>query len=187
MKGFERKDPLFSLCGLNCGLCSMRLGGHCGGCGFGNQSCKIARCSLSHGGVEYCFLCGEYPCALYDEIDRYDSFITHQNRRADMEKARRIGPEAYGREQREKAELLKLLLDRYNDGRKKTLYCLAVNLLEVEELRGALAELESRPQLAEAGVREKAACLARLLQRLAEAKGIQLRLRKRRPVTEGDL
>ena len=53
MKGFVRKDQRLSLCGLNCGLCPMRLGGHCGGCGAGNQSCKIARCSLEHGGVTY--------------------------------------------------------------------------------------------------------------------------------------
>ena len=30
MKGFIRKNQLFSLCGLNCGLCPMLLGGHCG-------------------------------------------------------------------------------------------------------------------------------------------------------------
>mgnify|MGYP007039300262 CR=1 FL=1 len=42
MKGFERKNQLFSLCGLNCGLCPMRLGNYCGGCGNGNQSCGIA-------------------------------------------------------------------------------------------------------------------------------------------------
>ena len=28
MKGFERKNQLFSLCGLNCGLCPMFLGKH---------------------------------------------------------------------------------------------------------------------------------------------------------------
>ena len=44
MKGFERKNQLFSLCGLNCGLCPMFLGKHCGGCGNGNQSCGIAKC-----------------------------------------------------------------------------------------------------------------------------------------------
>ena len=33
MKGFERENQLFSLCGLNCGLCPMFLGNHCGGCG----------------------------------------------------------------------------------------------------------------------------------------------------------
>ena len=180
MKGFERKDPLLSLCGLNCGLCSMRLGGHCGGCGFGNQSCKIARCSLGHGGVEYCFLCGEYPCALYDEIDRYDSFITHQNRRADMEKARRIGPEAYGREQREKAELLKLLLDRYNDGRKKTLYCLAVNLLELQELQAVLREVACRSDMETLTLKEKSAFVASLLQDAASHREIDLKLHKKK-------
>ena len=53
MKDFLRQEPLFSLCGLNCGLCTMHLGGHCPGCGggAGNQSCSLARCSLQHGGV----------------------------------------------------------------------------------------------------------------------------------------
>ncbi len=50
MKGFERENQLLSLCGLNCGLCPMRIGGYCGGCGNGNQSCRIARCSLEQGG-----------------------------------------------------------------------------------------------------------------------------------------
>lgn len=44
MNGFQRKNQLLSLCGLNCGLCPMLLGNHCGGCGNGNQSCKIAKC-----------------------------------------------------------------------------------------------------------------------------------------------
>lgn len=52
MKDFLRQEPLFSLCGLNCGLCTMHLGGHCPGCGggAGNQSCSLARCSLQHAG-----------------------------------------------------------------------------------------------------------------------------------------
>ena len=56
MKDFLRQEPLFSLCGLNCGLCTMHLGGHCPGCGggAGNQSCSLARCSLQHGGVAFC-------------------------------------------------------------------------------------------------------------------------------------
>ena len=64
MKGFKRQNQLFSLCGLNCGLCPMFLNKNCPGCGGGegNQACKIARCSIEHGGVEYCFQCSEYPC-----------------------------------------------------------------------------------------------------------------------------
>ena len=91
MKGFKRQNQLFSLCGLNCGLCPMFLNKNCPGCGGGegNQACKIARCSIEHGGVEYCFQCSEYPCERYDHIDDFDSFITHRRRKADLEKARK--------------------------------------------------------------------------------------------------
>lgn len=80
MKGFERKNQLFSLCGLNCGLCPMRLGNYCGGCGNGNQSCGIAKCSLEHGKIEYCYECKQYPCEKYQHIDDYDSFITYKRK-----------------------------------------------------------------------------------------------------------
>ena len=97
MKGFNRPNQLFALCGLNCGLCPMFLNKYCPGCGGGegNQSCKIARCSMEHGGVEYCFQCSEYPCPKYDHIDDFDSFITHRNRKSDMEKAKRFGIDTY--------------------------------------------------------------------------------------------
>lgn len=70
MKGFKRTNLYFSLCGLNCGLCTMRLDGHCPGCGGGegNQSCAIAKCSLQHNKVEYCFNCSEFPCLRYEGI-----------------------------------------------------------------------------------------------------------------------
>ena len=77
MKGFERKNQLFSLCGLNCGLCPMLLGNYCGGCGNGNQSCKIARCSLEHGKIEYCYECRQYPCEKYQHIDNYDISVSY--------------------------------------------------------------------------------------------------------------
>lgn len=173
MKGFVRKDQRLSLCGLNCGLCPMRLGSHCGGCGAGNQSCRIARCSLEHGGVAYCFQCAAYPCDRFREQDPYDSFITGLNRLRDMEKARRLGPEAYGREQAQKVELLEYLLAHYQDGRKKTLYCLAVNLLELPALRRALAQAETAPEP------ERPARLAQALQEAAGAQGVTLKLRRK--------
>ncbi len=179
MKDFEREDQLFSLCGLNCGLCTMHLGGYCPGCGggTGNQSCAVARCSLEHGGVAYCYLCAEYPCARYEGIDEYDSFITHRNRRADMEKARRIGPEAYRAEQVKKCEILQTLLETCNDGRRKPLFAAAVNLLELEELNAVLAQLSRGP--ADLPVKEKAVQVAELLQMAASRRGIDLKLRKK--------
>ncbi len=41
MKDFTRTDLSFSLCGLNCGLCPMRLGGHCPGCGGGADNTSL--------------------------------------------------------------------------------------------------------------------------------------------------
>ena len=90
MEEFKRKNPLFSLCGLNCGLCTMRLGGHCPGCGQGNRPCKAARCAMGRN-VKYCFECPDYPCDIYGHADEYDSFITHLNQKADMQKAKEIG------------------------------------------------------------------------------------------------
>ena len=108
MKGFNRQNKLLSLCGLNCGLCPMFLNKNCPGCGGGegNQSCRIARCSMERGGVEYCCQCNEYPCEKYEQIDDFDSFITHRNRRADLEKIRQLGAEAYNTEQMKKIKIL---------------------------------------------------------------------------------
>lgn len=178
MKGFERKNLWLSLCGLNCGLCTMRLGGHCGGCGNGNQSCKIARCSIEHGKVEYCFRCEEFPCDKYRDTDEYDSFITHRNRMADMERAGTIGIEEYSREQEEKAELLDYLLSSCNDGRRKSFFCTALNLLELEDVREAVGAVKENAELSD--VRDRALYAAKLLNGKAEEKGMDLRLRRKK-------
>lgn len=177
MKGFTRKNQLFSLCGLNCGLCTMHLGGHCGGCGNGNQSCKIARCSLEHGGVEYCCECPKYPCEKYEKIDEYDSFITHRKRQVDMERLRTIGADRYNAEQEEKVRLLDYLLSSCNDGRKKTLFCLAVNLLELSDVQDVVEQLMTADLPT---VKERAVYAAALLQEAAGKKGILLKLNRKK-------
>lgn len=182
MKGFNRQNQLLALCGLNCGLCPMFLSKHCPGCGGGegNQSCKIARCSLEHGGVEYCFQCDEYPCSKYDHIEDYDVFITGRNQKRDMEKAHQIGIEAYNAEQAEKAGILDTLLSRYNDGRKKTMFCVAVNLLELWELREVLIQIEGNPEMEILSPKEQSTFVAKLLQDAADRNGFDLKLHKKK-------
>lgn len=182
MKNFTRSDLLFSLCGLNCGLCPMHLGGHCLGCGGGegNQSCKIAKCSLQHGKPEYCSHCQEFPREKYEEIDAADSFITHQNQKKDLKRQREIGVEAYGAEQEEKISILEWLLQNCNDGRKKTFFCLAVNLLELEDVRKVMEQTKSDGTFAELPLKEKAAYVAGRFQKAADEQGILLKLRKKR-------
>ena len=122
MKNFERSNPCLSLCGLNCLLCPMQLSGHCGGCGFGSQSCPIARCSLEHGKPEYCSECEEYPCRKYDHIDEWDSFVTHQNQKANLERRQRLGTERYNEEQIKRREILDRLLAVYNQSVKERFF-----------------------------------------------------------------
>ena len=181
MKGFVRKNLLLSLCGLNCGLCTMRLGGYCPGCGGGegNQSCKIARCSLEHGGVAYCCDCGGYPCEKYSHAGDFDSFITHRRRAADLERVREIGEEAYCAEQRQKIEILHFLLDNFNDGRRKTFFCTAVNLLELADLREIVGKLAGGSALEELPLKEKSAWAVKLFQQAAQERGVELKLRRK--------
>ena len=130
---FKRYDNLFSLCGLNCGLCPYQLQGNCPGCfkeSFCAKECPIVPCSVRHGNIRYCFECEEYPCAKYDGIDRYDSLISHKNQKTDLAKAKRIGIENYLAEQREKQQILNRLLTEYDDGHRKVFFCLAVNLIK---------------------------------------------------------
>ena len=181
MKGFVREETRFSLCGLNCCLCSMRLGGYCPGCGggAGNQSCAIAKCSLEHGGVPFCWACPEYPCSRYEDFDDGDSFVPHRNRRQDIAQAREMGLEAYLAQLEEKRAILDNLLAHYNDGRRKTLFNTAVYLLPLEDLRTAMTALNSRPEPAEQSVKERALAAAELLRKAADRRGISLKLNKK--------
>lgn len=181
MKGFTRAETRFSLCGLNCALCSMHLGSYCPGCGggAGNQSCTIAKCSLEHGGVQFCWKCPEYPCSRYEGFDDGDSFVPHRNRQQDIARARELGVDAYLARLEEKRTILEDLLANYNDGRRKTFFNTAVYLLPLEDLRTVMASLDSRMGLSEQTAKERALAAVGLLQAAADRRSISLKLNKR--------
>ena len=181
MKGFTRAETRFSLCGLNCALCSMRQGGYCPGCGggAGNQSCAIARCSIRHGGISFCWECPEYPCPRYDGFDGGDSFVPHRSRRQNIAQALEMGLDAYLTQLEEKHAILEVLLSFYNDGRRKTLFHTAVYLLPLEDLRMILAELSSLPEMAACSMLDRASAAAERLQKAANRRGIRLKKGKK--------
>ena len=181
MKGFTRAETHFSLCGLNCALCSMKLGGYCPGCGggAGNQSCALARCSLEHDGIQFCWECSEYSCARYDGFDEGDSFVPHRSRKQDIASARKMGLEAYLAQLEEKRAILDALLADYNDGRRKTLFTTAVYLLPLENLRAVMTSLNSQPELTGQTIKERASAAAGLLQEAADRRDISLKLNKK--------
>ena len=181
MKGFAREEIRFSLCGLNCALCSMHLGGYCPGCGggAGNQSCAIARCSLKHGSVPFCWECPEYPCSRYKGFDDGDSFVPHRNRQQDIARAREVGLDHYLAQLEKRRAILEELLAHYNDGRRKTLFHTAVYLLPLEVLQSVMAALASWPELTEQSVKERALAAVELLQQAADRRDISLKRNKK--------
>ena len=181
MKNFQRKDLSFSLCGLNCELCSMKLDNYCPGCGggAGNQGCSIAKCSLQHNSVEYCYQCSEYPCDKYKGIDEFDSFITHRNQLKDMEKAKTMGIEQLHLEIVQKADILKYLLANYNDGRRKSFFGIAVNLLDLQDVKNILEQINAQTACNNLTMKEKASVAVTAFQAVAQQKNIILKLKKK--------
>lgn len=186
MKGYERPYPGFSLCGLQCGLCPIHhMAGGCPGCGggAGHQPCPIVRCSQQHEGVEYCFQCPEFPCAKYGGADEYDSFVPHRNRLADFARAKELGLEAYRAELEEKAAVLRILLERYNDGRRKSFFCTAVNLLALVDVRAVMEQIAGwQPEAGlpeDAERKQRAAFAAACFQEMADKRDVSLKLRKK--------
>ena len=169
LKNFNRTDDMFSLCGLNCGLCGYRLQGKCSGCfkdSFCAKICPMAPCSVKHGNIEYCFECPEYPCRHYEGFDSYDTLVLHRNQRKDMQKAKKIGIDAYHDEQREKKRILNHLLKAYDDGSNAAFFCLAVNMLELKDLTETLETADDRTRGLSEG--EKAVFITGQLKALAD-------------------
>lgn len=184
MQNYKREYTLFSLCGLNCGLCPMhylaKASNSCPGCGGeGFQKCAIVSCAQRHGGIEFCYLCNEYPCQKYDKIDAFDSFILPKNQLKDFEKVKEIGLVAYQAELNEKMTILQHLLNNYNDGRKKTLFCTAINLLELKDVKEVMKQIAYETKTDDP-IKENAVVAVRLFQAMADNRNVVLRLNRKR-------
>jgi len=191
MEQRPREYPLFSACGLNCGLCPRfytdgvsRCPG-CGAEGFSQKhpACGLLSCCRRHE-VEFCGLCKEYPCPKYNGAALYDSFISHQNQLTNFEKIKNSGFPAYKIELDRKASLLNELLKDFDDGKRKSYFCLAVNLLELEDIESVIAKLTAHGQTGTP--KEKAAAAVGLFEAIAEQRGVLLKLRKPEPKKEAE-
>ena len=180
MNNHQRTYPLLSACGLNCGLCPRfhtNGASKCPGCGGGDfnsarPSCGVLSCCRRRM-IEYCYECDEYPCKRYDGAGIQCSFITHRNILKDFEKVKNHGLAAYQCVLNQKVVILRDLLENYNDGRRKSFFCIAVNLLELEDVREVMANVAQNLP-----IKEKALIAVRLFQDMAAKKNIELKLNK---------
>ena len=83
-------------------------------------------------------------------------------------------PEAFRAGLAEKSRLLTALLEEYNDGRRKSFFCTAVNLLPAGDTAAVLAQLDGSLPL-----KARSAQAVRLLTGAAEARGLSLKLNRK--------
>jgi hypothetical protein len=84
---------------------------------------------------------------------------------------------AYRKELDQKIELLEYLIDRYDDGRRKGFFCLAVNLFELATLRDIIKTVELDDQRLEGDRKVVAKMMVAAMERQAALLHIDLRLR----------
>ena len=77
-------------------------------------------------------------------------------------------------------EILNTLLSNYNDGRKKTFYCVAVNLLELSEVKHVIRQIADAKDLERLSLKGKSAFVVELFQQIAKEKNIELKLLKKK-------
>jgi hypothetical protein len=79
---------------------------------------------------------------------------------------------------KKRSAALDVLLEKYNDGKSKGLYCQAVTLLPLDAVEGLMKEIATTLERRPLPDKEKAKEAASLFRRKAESLGIDLALRK---------
>jgi hypothetical protein len=185
MKEYKRKYPLFSLCGLNCGLCPRYHtdgASKCPGCGgpdfhLKHPTCAVITCNKKRDDVEFCFQCSSYPCERYLKQKKVDSFISYRNVLVDLKNAKKDITK-YKTELNEKVKFLEYLIEHFNDGKKKNFYCVAVNLLKLSVLKNIMGQIDKQIKSKNIGSKNKTEFVVDLIEKEAKKEGVELKLRK---------
>ncbi len=186
MNGYKREYPLYSLCGLNCGLCpryhteGISKCPGCGGAAFHlkHPACAVITCNKNHNNVEFCFQCSCYPCERYSAPSKNDSFISYRNVISNFQKANSDGIEKYKSELNEKINILEFLINDYNDGRRKNFYCIAVDLLELSDLKEIMERINNIISKQNITHKDKIKLIISMFKDKASKENIDLKLRK---------
>ncbi len=175
------------VCGLSCRLCPMynsQASSRCAGCKSPSRivvGCPFITCALKKKGVEFCWECDEEEtCEKWrkhiTEGRQRDSFKCYQKLEDDIAFIREHGVAEFEKEQEIRGYLLQEMLQGFNDGRSKSYYCIAATVLEIDELKDALAKAEVKSGNLAQNVRAKV--MHSILDSISKERGYLLRLRK---------
>jgi len=179
--------PNVGACGLDCVLCPRyytEKKSKCDGCGsaysYAAVGCKIFRCCVKERNFETCAECSDFPCSKFEGVDEYDSFLTHRKIMSNLIFIRKRGIKEFLNEQGRRQKLLEQMLEQFNEGRSRSLYCVVVTLLPIKTLEKSLDLAKKKIKMRgvkASDLRSKAKALKDILGGIASKERIDLKLR----------
>jgi hypothetical protein len=179
--------PEIGVCGLSCRLCptyNTESASRCGGCKSETRiavGCPFITCAVKKKGIEFCWDCEEsITCEKWgkhrDAGKQHDSFKCYQKLEDDIRFLQKNGIEKFEEEQKLREQLLTQMLNEFNEGRSKSYYCIAVTVLEIEELEEAI--YRARKESTGLDIRGKSEEMHSTLDAIAVKNNYYLKLRK---------
>ena len=179
--------PEIGICGLSCRLCPnyhTETKSRCPGCKSEDRmavGCPFITCAVKKRGIEFCWDCDEHGTCekwrKHREAGRTgDSFKCYQSLEEDISCIQKNGVAAFEKQQETREQLLREMLEGYNEGRSKSYYCIAATVLKTEELQDALRK--AKQQSGGLDLKNRAKLLHSILDEIAVRKNYVLKLRK---------
>jgi len=146
-----------------------------------SAGCPFITCAIKKKGIEFCWQCKENEtCEKWRKhrgfSKQVDSFICYQKLEDDITFIRKNGVNEFEKLQKTRENLLKEMLQGFNEGRSKSYYCVAATVLGIEELEEALVKAKKNSIGLE--IKSKSKVFHSILDELAEQKNYYLKLRK---------
>jgi len=183
-----KKDCIeIGICGLSCRLCPAyyrETKSKCEGCKSEYRMgavCPFHTCAVKKKGIDFCGLCDENnTCAKWRKFreagKQHDSILSYQRLEDNINCIETNGIEEFEKQQETKEKLLREILMEFNEGRSKTLYCIAATVLEIDELESVLEKARAKSKGLD--IKAKSEVMHSILNEIAENKNYSLKLRK---------
>ena len=179
--------PEIGVCGLSCRLCPRYhtdTKSKCDGCKSEGRiavGCPFITCAVKKKEIEFCWDCVESTScekwAKHRELGKaYDSFKCYQKLESDILFIQSQGVLGFEKLQTTREQILKEMLNQFNEGRSKSYYCIAATILEIDELKKIIPKAKV---LSEGmNIQDKSKVMHSLINSVAKDKNYNLKLRK---------
>lgn len=181
------KYPEIGICGLSCKLCPRYYTegkSKCGGCKSEirmSAGCPFITCAIKKKGVESCWDCNENKtCEKWRKHiefgKHHDTFKCYQKLEDNISFIRKNGIKEFEKAQKIREQLLKEMLQDFNESRSKSYYCICATVFKTNELKNALSKAKKVSTGQEIKIKSK--LLHSILDEIAEKENYYLKLRK---------